>query len=95
MIHNIRALLWSWEKQDDGQDQGIHTMKEEMIKSLKTRFAGAEENRLLSIATMLDPHFKDKFFASNIIKTTVKEMLEEEMHKIAPAENYPPYRQEV
>ena len=55
VIPNIRALLWSWEKQDD--DQGIRTMKEEMIKSLKTRFAGIEENKLLSIATMLDPRF--------------------------------------
>ena len=33
-------------------------MKEEMIKFLKTRFAGVE---LLSIATIVDPHFKDKF----------------------------------
>ena len=53
-----------------------------MIKSLKSRFAGVEENRLLSIATILDPRFKDKFFASNIIKMTVKEMLEEEIQKV-------------
>ena len=80
VIPNIRVLLRSWEKQDD--DQGIRTMKGEMIKSLKTRFAGVEENRLLSIATIVDPRFKDKFFASNIIKTTVKEMLEEEIQMI-------------
>ena len=52
-------------------------MKEEMMKSLKPRFAGVEENTLLSIATLLDPCFKDRFFGSNITKTTVKEMLEE------------------
>ena len=63
-------------------DQGIHAMKREMIKSLSSRFARVEENRLLSTATILDPCFKDKFFASNIIKTTVKEMLEEEIQKI-------------
>lgn len=80
VIPNIRVLQRSWEKQDD--DQGIRTMKGEMIKSLKTRFAGVEENRLLSIATIIDPRFKDKFFASNIIKTTVKEMLEEEIQMI-------------
>jgi len=62
-------------------------MKLEMIKSLKSRFAGAEENRLLSIATILDPRFKDKFFASNIIKTSVKEMLNEEMQKIVDKDN--------
>ena len=84
VIPNIRALLRTWEKQDN--DQGIRTMKGEMIKSLKSRFAGVEENRLLSVATILDPRFKDKFFASNIIKTTVKEMLNEEIQNIV-AEN--------
>ena len=59
VIPNIHVLLRSWEKQDD--DQGIRTMKGELIKSLKSRFAGIEENRLLSIATMLDPRFMDKF----------------------------------
>ena len=54
---------------------------------MKSRFAGIKENRLLSIATILDPRFKDKFFASNIIKMTVKEMLEEEIRKIAPNDN--------
>ena len=80
MRWKIILLMRSWEKQDD--DQGIRTMKGEMIKSLKSRFAGVEENRLLSIATILDPRFKDKFFASNIIKMTVKEMLEEEIQKV-------------
>ena len=56
-------------------------MKKVMIKSLKTRFAGVEENKLLSIATIVNPHFKDKFFSGNIIKTTVSEMLEEEIQK--------------
>ena len=37
VIPNIRALLWSWEKQDD---QGIRTMKEEMIKSLRPDLQG-------------------------------------------------------
>jgi len=36
---------------------------------------------------MLDPRFKDNFFASNIIKTTMKEILEEEIRKIAPGED--------
>ena len=85
VIPNIRVLLRSWEKHHD--DQGIRTMKGEMIKSLKSRFAGIEENRLLSIATILDPRFKDKFFASNIIKMTVKEMLEEEIRKIVPSKD--------
>ena len=62
-------------------------MKGEMIKSLKSKFAGIEENRLLSIATIFDPRFKDKFFASTIIKMTMKEMLEEEIQKIVPSKD--------
>ena len=85
VIPNIRVLLQSWKKHHD--DQGIRSMKGEMIKSLKSRFSGIEENRLLSIATTLDPRFKDKFFTSNIIKMTVKEMLEEEIRKIVPSKD--------
>ena len=77
VIPNIQVLLRSWEKLDD--DQRIHTMKGEMIKSLKSRFAGTEESRLSSIASILDSCFKDTFFGSNIIKMTVKEMLQEEI----------------
>ena len=52
-------LIVQWERQDD--DQRIRTMKEEMRKSLKTRFAGVEENKLLSMVTIVNPRFKDKF----------------------------------
>ena len=85
VIPNIRVLLRAWEKNHD--DQGICSMKGEMIKSLKSRFVGIKENRLLSLATILDPRFKDKLFASSIIKMTVKEMLEEEIRKIVPSED--------
>ena len=80
VIPHIRVLLRSWEKQDD--DMGIRTMKQEMTTSLKSRFAGLEENQLLAIATVLDPRFKDKFFGSSIIRATVQEMLEEELLRI-------------
>ena len=40
VIPNIQVLLRSWEKHHD--DQGICTMKGEMIKSLKSRFAGID-----------------------------------------------------
>ena len=61
---------------------GIRTMKQEMTTSLKSRFAGLEENQLLAIATVLDPQFKDTFFGSSIISTTIQKMLEEELLKI-------------
>ena len=82
VIPNIPVLLWLWEKQDN--NQGIYTIKEELIKSLKSSFAGIKENRLLSITTMLNPRFKDKFFASNITKTTLKEMLDKKIAENCP-----------
>ena len=56
-------------------------MKKEMTTSLKSRFAGIEENQLLAISTVLDPRFKDTFVGSNIIRATVLEMLKQELLK--------------
>jgi len=41
-----------------------------------------EWNIVLPQVTMLDPRLKDNFFASNVIKTTMKEMLEEKYKKL-------------
>ena len=81
----IRVLLRSWEKEDD--DRGIQTMKEQMIHSLNSRFAGIEDNHLLSVVTLTDPRFKNRFFASNIVKASAKDMLQEELRKESPSEN--------
>ena len=59
VIPFVRILLRSWEKEED--DRGIQTMKHQMTQSLKSRFAGIEDNKLLCLATLLDPRFKDKF----------------------------------
>ena len=42
-------------------DAGILTMKTEMLSSLQHRFDNIEDISELSIATILDPQFKDKF----------------------------------
>ena len=47
--------------------------------SLNSWFAGIEDNKLLCLATLLDPRFKDKFFANNIIRASAQDMLEEEL----------------
>jgi len=77
VIPYIRILTITLEKNEN--DSGIRTMKGEVLKSLKSRFAGIEEKKELALATLLDPRFKDRFFAGNIVKATVKEMLIEEM----------------
>ena len=83
VIPMIRVLLRSWEKEDD--DRGVQTMKNEMVKSLKGRFAGIEDNYLFSAATIVDPRFKDRFFLSNISKSIAKEAVQEELRKISGA----------
>ena len=80
VIPYIRVLTRTLEKNEN--DSGVRTMKAELLKSLKTRFAGIEENKQLAVATMLDPRFKDKFFSGNTIKATIKEMLVEEMSSV-------------
>ena len=77
VIPFVRVLLRSWEK--EGDDRGIQTMKHQMMQSLKSRFAGIEDNKLLCLATLLDPRFKDNFFVNNIIRASAKDMLEEEL----------------
>jgi len=52
-----------------------------MIQSLKSRFAGIEDNQLFSVATLTDPRFKDWFFGSNIAKASAKDMLQEQLTK--------------
>jgi len=80
VIPMIRVLLKSWEKEDD--DRGVQTMKNEMVKSVKGRFAGIEDNYLLSVATIVDPRFKDRFFSSNISKSIAKEAAQKELRKV-------------
>ena len=62
-------------------------MKGEMIRSLKSRFARIEDSILLSVATMVDPRFKDRFFSNTITKSIEKDALQEELRKELGASN--------
>ena len=57
VIPYIHILTRALEKITDGS--GILTMKRELLYSLKLRFNRIEENKKLSLATFLDPRFKD------------------------------------
>ena len=80
VIPYIRILTRTLEKNEN--DSGIRTTKGELLKSLKSRFAGIEEREELCLATLLDPRFKDKFFSGNIIRATVKEILVDKMSSL-------------
>lgn len=43
-------------------DAGVMTTKNELLQSVKSRFAYAEKNELCVIATVLDPRFKNRCF---------------------------------
>ena len=53
IIPYIRILTRTLEKNEN--DSGIHTMKRELLKSLKSHFAGIEERKELCLTTLLDP----------------------------------------
>ena len=62
IIPYVRILKRTPVKNTD--DSGIHTMKTELLHSIKLHFTGIEENKVLSLATYLDPQFKDNFLSN-------------------------------
>ena len=61
IIPFVQPFRLTLEKHDDG-DRGIRTMKADMLASLNRRYGNIETNATLTVATLLDPRFKDKFF---------------------------------
>ena len=51
-------------------------MKAEMKSSLIRRFADIEDNEKLTVATLLDPRFKDKFFSDTDVKSRVESIVQ-------------------
>ena len=50
----------------------IHRMKPEMLQSIERRFADVEQEKMLVLATMMDPGFKDKFFSDAVNRQNAK-----------------------
>ena len=61
IIPFVQAFWLTLEKHDDG-DKGIRTMKADMLASLNRRYGNIETNATLTVATLLDPRFKNKYF---------------------------------
>ena len=60
------------------EDEGVRTMKQKMLQSIKTRFMGMETTKLYVIPTLLDPRFKIKVFSSQTAVIQAKQSLIEE-----------------
>lgn len=78
IIPFVRALRKHLEINDES-DRGVRTMKEQMLLSLNRRYAQAESNEPLVLATLLDPCFKDKCFSNAANRTRAKNMLEDKV----------------
>ena len=52
-------------------DHGIYTIKTDMLSALRKRYAAVEDNSILSLATLLDPRFKDRLFSSAVQRNFV------------------------
>ena len=78
----IRGLRLTLEKNDDS-DKGVRTMKADMLQSLNDRYDGVEEEDVLAVPTLLDPHFKDNFFSSAEAKSTACQMLITKMSQLS------------
>lgn len=68
-LHIPAAALLQHELGKQPND-GVGSMKESLIESVTERFANAEGNGALAVATFLDPRFKDRFFTEAIAATT-------------------------
>ena len=79
----------SLEKHHD--DRGVQTMKQEMLKSLKQRYACAESNEILTISTILDPRFKDKCFRELGTTEEVKLSLKAKVAELKSSEAEQPH----
>ena len=70
IIPFIRMLERSLDKLHD--DRGVHSMRQEMLRSLRRRYENVESNEILTISTILDPRFKDKCFtASSTVERSI------------------------
>ncbi|XP_057694491.1 zinc finger BED domain-containing protein 4-like [Corythoichthys intestinalis] len=77
-ITALRCLL----SKDKTTDQGVKTMKSTLLDAVETRFAGIEEEPLYSIATLVDPRYKDRYFTHSDNLCIAKDKLIQEVTKI-------------
>lgn len=58
---------------EDLEDNGVGTVKQEILNSLDERFGDIEDSPLLLVATLLDPRYKDKMFSSSEVCQKAKD----------------------
>ena len=81
IIPFVQAFPLTLEKNDDS-DWGIQTMKADMLASLNRRYADIETNSTLTIATLLNPRFKNKIFSKSDTQTLTVEALNSKLSEM-------------
>ena len=69
----VQVLRSTLEKNDDS-DRGVQTIKADMFEPLNRCYGNVEANTLLTVVTLLDPCFKDKFFSTSDTKNKTLEV---------------------
>uniref|UniRef100_A0A1X7VB91 HAT C-terminal dimerisation domain-containing protein n=1 Tax=Amphimedon queenslandica TaxID=400682 RepID=A0A1X7VB91_AMPQE len=77
VIPLVNALYQKLQLNDE-DDDGIKTMKRQLLQSLSSRFSDTELSRHYVLATILDPRYKHRCFLTVSKATAASEMLTEE-----------------
>ena len=80
IIPFVRILSRTLDQNEE--DSGVRTMKADMKASLAKRYVDVEKNDKLTIATILDPRFKDKFFTEQCVKDEVKALVHRQLEDV-------------
>ncbi|XP_032358832.1 zinc finger BED domain-containing protein 4 [Etheostoma spectabile] len=73
VIPSIRALTRLLEKTAE-TDHGVKTSKATLLEAVQNRFSDIQSKRLYTIATVLDPRYKDRYF-SDALKPQIRGLL--------------------
>ncbi|XP_035984217.1 zinc finger BED domain-containing protein 4-like [Fundulus heteroclitus] len=73
VIPSIRALTRLLEKAAE-TDHGVKTSKAALLEAVQNRFSDIQSKRLYTIATVLDPRYKDRYF-SDALKPQIRGLL--------------------
>ena len=87
IIPVVNSILRSLQEGNSTEDNGVISMKREMLSSLQTRYAEMESNKCYAIATVLDPRFKLKVFSTSSSKALAKQMLIAECEELGTISN--------
>uniref|UniRef100_H3ADV8 HAT C-terminal dimerisation domain-containing protein n=1 Tax=Latimeria chalumnae TaxID=7897 RepID=H3ADV8_LATCH len=89
VIPTIKMLTMSLNSIEN--DSGVKTMKETLLHEMDQRFSYYAKNPIYSMATLLDPRLKNKFFSSDALAkkaiSDLAELVDEIIEKDATAQN--------